>query len=324
MTEGVELVIELLDSTYFDENKFKRYIYSKVGKIFFSHERELRRRTSPRIVELEIKKVINNPKYRDSYGFYILKENIELVKKDLEYIKSNEVDIISQVLEQIYRYVPMWVEINPNITLYVGGVDGGFATFTKDVYINYIKYIGNIEEFKKVLAHEFYHARLVPISKKIKLFLKKSFYINRAKYDSLGRIFEEGIACLIEHGVNFETDDPVGTLTNRDILLKKEHFEVLNEALFSIKQNNPDYNLIYKINVYVIGYIISKMIYENEGSVFLNQWTVNFNYEILIQKYIEICKETGIASGFDRDIEKWLQGKHMMKILQRKDQGTDW
>jgi len=306
ITEGVELAIELLDSTYFDEKKFKKYMHSKVGKIFLNHEIELRRKISPLIVEQEIKMIFDNPKYKDLYGFYILKENMELVKKDLEYIRCNEEDIISKVLEQIYIYIPKWVEIKPDITLYVGGVDGGFATFTKDVYINYIKYIGNLKEFKKVLAHEFYHARRVPINKKIKLFLKMSFYINRAKYDSLGRIFEEGIACLIQHGVNFETDDPVGTLTNRDILLKKEHFEILNEALFSIKHNNPDYNLIYKINVYVIGYIISKTIYEYKGSITLDEWTINFNYEALIQKYIEICKESGIASGFDRELEKWL------------------
>ena len=306
ITEGVELIIELLDSTYFDEKKFKKYMYSKVGKIFLNHERELRRNTSPQIIKNEMKRVINNPKYKDSYDFYKLKENLISVKEELEYIKSNEEAIISSVLEQVYKYIPRWVEIRPDITLYAGGIDGGFATFTKDVYINYIKYIGNLNEFKKVLAHEFYHARKVPINKKIELFFKMNFYNGRAKYDSLGRIFEEGIACLIQHGVNLNVDDPVGTLTNRDLTLKKEHFEVLNEALHSIKHGNPNYNVICKINVYVIGYIISKFIYENEGSISLDKWTVDFNYEVLIQKYIEICKESGIASGFDRELEKWL------------------
>lgn len=306
ITEGVELIIELLDSTYFDEKKFKKYMYSKVGKIFLNHERELRRNTSPQIIKNEMKRVINNPKYKDSYDFYKLKENLISVKEELEYIKLNEETIISSVLEQVYKFIPRWVEIRPDITLYAGGIDGGFATFTKDVYINYIKYIGNLNEFKKVLAHEFYHARKVPINKKIELFFKMNFYNGRAKYDSLGRIFEEGIACLIQHGVNLNVDDPVETLTKRDILLKKEHFAVLNHALYSIKKGTPDYNLINKINIYTLGYIISKTIYEQNSSISLDEWTINFNYKALIKRYIEICKQNGITSGFDRDIEKWL------------------
>ena len=90
ITEGVELIIELLDSTYLDEKKFKKYMYSKVGKIFLNHERELRRNTSPQIIKNEMKRVINNPKYKDSYDFYKLKENLISVKEELEYIKSNE------------------------------------------------------------------------------------------------------------------------------------------------------------------------------------------------------------------------------------------
>ena len=306
ITEGVELIIELLDSTYFDEKKFKKYMYSKVGKIFLNHERELRRNTSPQIIKNEMKRVINNPKYKDSYDFYKLKENLISVKEELEYIQLNEETIISSVLEQVYKFIPRWVEIRPDITLYAGGIDGGFATFTKDVYINYIKYIGNLNEFKKVLAHEFYHARKVPINKKIELFFKMNFYNGRAKYDSLGRIFEEGIACLIQHGVNLNVDDPVGTLTKRDIILKKEHFAVLNHALYSIKKGTPDYNLINKINIYTLGYIVSKTIYEQNSSISLDEWTINFNYKALIKRYIEICKQNGITSGFDRDIEKWL------------------
>lgn len=304
--EGVELVIDLLDNIYFDEKKFNRYINSKVGKIFLSHERELRRNANPLKIKQEIKSVINSSKYKDLYDFYKLKENIKRAKKGLEYIKLNEEEIVTRVLEEIYKYIPKWVEIRPDVILYAGGIDGGFATFTKDVYINYIKYIGNLEEFKKVLAHEFYHARRVPINKKMELYFKMSLYNNRAKYDSLGRVFEEGIACLIQHGANLDIDDPVGTLTNRDLTLKKEHFKVLNEALYSIKNGNPNYNLIYKINVYVIGYIISKTIYENEGSISLDKWTVDFNYELLIRKYIKICKQRGISSGIDSNLEKWL------------------
>lgn len=125
-------------------------------------------------------------------------------------------------------------------------------------------------------------------------------------YSTLGRILEEGIACLVQHGTNFKIDDPIGTLTNRDMFLSKEHFKILNESMISIKNGDPDYGKIYRINVYVLGYIISKTIYENGDKSILDEWTVNFNYIKPIRRYIEICKKNKRHSGFYREIEDWL------------------
>lgn len=312
--DGVKYAIELLDNTYFDKKKYKKYIYSKGGKIFLSHESELGRNTNVSILEREINRIFEDPKYRDSYGFYILKANLKNAIDDIEYFKRNEKEILAQVLCQVYQYIPKQIKINPDIILYVGGVDGGFATFTKNVYINYLKYVGNLNEFKKILCHEFYHARQIFLYKKLELILKMS-YNNRPMYELLGRICEEGIACLIQQGLNFKVDDPVGTLTNRDITLRVEHFNDLNNALYSIKNISPNYSLIYNLNVYVIGYIICKTIYEYGDCYPLDEWTCNLNYEAIINKYIDVCKEQGFQTGFEEDIENWLNDIFKIKYV---------
>ncbi|WP_352405112.1 DUF5700 domain-containing putative Zn-dependent protease [Sporanaerobacter acetigenes] len=304
--DGVEYILNILEDDKFDDKKLKKYLSSKEGKLFLKHEKELRRKTNSLTIEEELRKVVEDENYKDPYEFYILKDNIEEVKKNLQFIKKNEDIIFENVLKQLYKYIPESIKVDPNIVLYAGGVDGGFAIFTKNVYINFIKYIGNIDEFEKILAHEFYHARQIPIGKKVSLILKMSFYSKKALYDTLGRLLEEGIASLVEHGTDFVRDDPVGTLTHREILFYKEHFNILNRALLSIKNGKPDYNLIYKINVYVLGYIISKTIYEREGTSILNKWTVDFDYKIPIKKYIEICEIEGKPSEFDIDVENWI------------------
>lgn len=309
ITEGVELLYDLISSNYFDEKKYKQYINAMETKIFIKHENQVGRNTNKLMLERELKKVLEDDTYEDLYGFYIIKKNINEFKNDIEYIKANKHEILDNVLIQVYKFLPNWMKVKPKIILYAGGADGGFATFTKNVYINLGKYIGRKEEFEKVLAHEFYHARHICLQKKIILYIKTSLYPKRAMFDSLGRMLEEGIACLVQQGIKFDIDDPVGTLTKRDILLSKEHFDMLNNAILTIKEERPNYSLIYKINVYVLGYIIARTLYENDGVFILDEWTVNFDYKKPIKRYIELCREKNKPSGFSEEIEKWLLGK---------------
>ncbi|HHV26720.1 hypothetical protein FYJ27_04610 [Anaerosalibacter bizertensis] len=306
ITDGIDIIIDFLKESNFNEKKFKDYISSPQMKIFLKHEKRLKRDTNKKKIKNELKRVFLNEKYDDDYGFSILKRNIVQLEKDINYIKENEREIFERVCIQVYEYLPKNIEVDPNIIIYLGGFDGGFATFTKDVYVNIGRYIGNLKEFEKLLAHECYHARKIPFKRKVSLFFKMSFYPEKAMYDTLGRILEEGIACLVQHGVNFCNDDPIGTLTSRDMLLSKEYFEILNESLLSIKNENPDYNLICKINPYVLGYIISKTIYKHKGIVVLNEWTINFNYKDPIKTYIDICRDKDISSGFSTEVEEWL------------------
>ena len=309
ITEGVELLYDLICSNYFDEKKYKRYINTMETKIFIKHENEVGRNTNKQILERELRKVLEDETYEDLYGFYIIKKNIDEFKNDIEYIKENNDEILNNVLTRVYKFLPSWMKVNPKIILYAGGEDGGFATFTKNVYVNLGKYIGRKEEFEKVLAHEFYHTRHISFQKKITLFIKTSLYPEKAMFDTLGRVLEEGIACLVQQGINFDIDDPVGTLTKRDILLSKEHFDMLNSALLSIKEERPNYNIIYKISVYVLGYIIARTLYENDGIFILDEWTVNFDYKKPIKRYVKLCREKNKPSGFARGIENWLLDK---------------
>lgn len=306
VTEGVEYAIDLFKEEYFDEKKFKKYINSSDMKIFIEHEVDLGRRTNKNILEQEIRKIFLDDKYEDPYEYNIVKKNILKIEEELFFIKKNKDEIFEKALLRVYRFIPKNVEIEPKVILYLGGIDGGFASFSKNVYINLSKYIGNLEEFKKVLSHEFYHVRKVPFLKKVGVFIRTSIYPERLMYDTIGRILEEGTACLIQHGLKFNVDDPVGNLTKRDLFLSKEHFELLNKSLETIAAGKPDYNLILRINIYLIGYIIIKTLYNNDGIDILNCWTLNYDYKIPIKRYIEICKESDISSGFSKEIENFL------------------
>src|SRR5699024_3099921 len=107
----------------------------------------------------------------------------------------------------------------------------------------------------------------------------------------------EGIACLIQHGVNLTKDDPIGTLTRRKLVLSQEAFYSLDKALLSIKNGNPNYKLIASLDVYVLGYKIVKILYEDKGPYILDEWTINYNYKKLIKEYVYICNKKDIPTG---------------------------
>ncbi len=45
---------------------------------------------------------------------------------------------------------------------------------------------------------------------------------NPLVYEIIGKIMEEGIASLVQHGRILEVDDPTGTLTSRNLTLVKK------------------------------------------------------------------------------------------------------
>lgn len=304
--EGVELLIQLLDKDYFDEKIFRKYISLRQTKAFLKHEKELKRNMNKTILKDELKKVILNENYEDPYDFYLLKENLPLLKDNVKYIKKNKENIISNALEKVYKIVPRKIIIKPEIYIIAGGHDGGFTNFMKRVYVNFGKYIGQMKEFEKVLAHELYHGRRLKGHNKFLLILKMTIDSEKPIFETLGRILEEGIACLIQHGVNLTKDDPIGTLTRRKLVLSQEAFYSLDEALLSIKNGNPNYKLIASLDVYVLGYKIVKILYEDKGPYILDEWTINYNYKKLIKEYVHICNKKDIPTGFRKEVDKWL------------------
>lgn len=261
---GVEFLIQLLDKDYFDEKIFNKFVKLPQTKAFIRHEQELKRNTNKKRLKDELRKVITRDDYQDIYEFYLLKKNLSLFKDNVEYIKNNQCEVINNALDRVYKIVPLEIPINSNIYIIAGGCDGGFTIFMKKIYINMGKYIGNIEEFEKVLAHELYHGRSLKFYKKFFLLFKMSMFHEKAMFETLGRIFEEGIACLVQHGIVLSKDDPVGTLTKRNLVLSRESFHLLNKTLLTIKENRPDYKLIRLLNVYVLGYTIVRILYEEE------------------------------------------------------------
>lgn len=295
-------LLNILNKKTFDEKEFNKFIRTKGAKEFIKYEKDTNDYGNIRHMKEELKKVVLDEYYRDQYEFHLIKRNIEKLNRDIDYIKENEKEIIDKVLKEVYKIVPRCMTINFRIYLYAGGTDGGFTINRKKVFINYGKYIGNKEEFIKILSHELYHSRDIPLKTRFIFFLNILLRTNRLIYEIIGKFLEEGIASLVQHGPYLQVDDLAGTLTKRNLLFLREQFQLLNKCLLGVKFDNISRKDTEKLNFYVIGYHIVTTIYNKEGVLILDEWTENLKYGKIIKKYVEICNTDNISSGFTKEV----------------------
>ena len=296
----------ILKQNTFNEKEFNRFIKTKGTQGFILHQKNMGNEINIETIKKELNKVIVDESYQDRYDFYLIKRNIKKIHEDIKYIKENGELIVNKALKEIYKIVPKDMKISTNIYLYIGGTDGGFTINRRKVFINYGKYIGQSEELIKILSHELYHSRHLSLKNRLILMFKMISKTNRFIYESIGKSIEEGIACLVQHGSFLKKDDPIGTLTRRNIVFIKDELDLLNNILLNIKNDQLRYKDIRKLNIYVIGYHIVRTVYNNEGVFVLDDWTVNLEYRKIMRKYVEICKKKDLISGFTKEIEEWI------------------
>lgn len=309
MTLNIDCIlklIEILEQDIFDEKAFNRFLKTKGTKGLLEHENYIGRKADKDEIREELKKIIKYGKYEDRYQFYRLKKNLNQLRLDIYYIKENDELIIRKALKRVYKIIPDTMEIKANICLYAGGTDGGFTINRNNVFINYGKYIGQREEFINILSHELYHSRNISIQSRIKFMWRLIFRKNRIIYGLLGKSIEEGIACLIQHGATLKVDDLTGNLTRRNLVLSNRQFDLLNKILLDIKSDKPYKKKIKNLNIYVIGYLITTVIYTEEGTSTLDEWTIDLEFKNIIKKYIKLCNMNGISSGFKDELIGWI------------------
>lgn len=304
--DSIKFLANILNQNIFDEKEFNKFIRTKGTKGFLEHQKSIDSRMNIKSIKEELTKVVLDKNYKDKYEFHLIKKNINQLNDDIQYIKENEKQIITKALKEVYKIVPKDMAVKSNVYLYGGGIDGGFTINRKKIFINYGKYIGLGEEFIKILSHEIYHSRDIPMKNRLIFLLKMVLKINPLTYKIIGKAMEEGIASLVQHGGKLKIDDPTGTLTSRNLILFKEEFDPLNRILLDIKYNRHDYKKVSKLNIYVIGYHIVSIIYNTEGVLILDDWTVNLKYKRIIKKYIEVCSTKGIPSGFIEEVQEWI------------------
>ena len=297
---------DLVSEDIFDDKKFKKFINTKGFKGFLEYERSINIGVDIKTIREEIKNMMEFQNYKDRYGFYKARDNLFQLRDDIKYIETNKRNILDRATDKTYKIVPSDMSLNTNIYLYIGGNDGGFTIGRKKIYINYAKYIGNINEFIKIISHELYHSRNISFKNRFTFLIKTLLTNNILAHKTISKILEEGIACLVQHGPYLILDDPTGILTKRSLLLLRNEFELLNHLILNEckgikKQKNTE-----KLNIYAIGYHIVTTIYKKEGVLILDDWTKNLKYRRIIQNYIEICNSDGVASGFDYEVEKIL------------------
>lgn len=304
-SEGIKILIRIFEDDEINYEDSIEFTKTKAMKAFIKHEKSFGKNISRNIITEELIKLKIDNGYKDNYSFYILKENISLVKKEILYMEENEDKIIKGALDKVYDFIPKDIKIQSNIHLYAGGIDGGFTVSRKDIFINYIKYFNNLDEFVKVISHELFHCRLISLNNK----LKNTFIDNinnKYIYEILGMILEEGIACLIQHGIILGEDDPAETLTKAKMNKIDKKLEQLNNILFEIKDGNIDHSMLKTLDIYTIGYHIASSLYGFYGREVLLPWIENYNYKEMIKSYIEVTREKGQNSGFTKEVEKWL------------------
>lgn len=303
--EGIKLLEKIFEDNYLNYDTLIKFTKSKGTKGFIDHEKSFNRDISKSKIIAELIKLEEDNEYKDIYDFYILRENVSRLKEALLYIDKNGEMIINESLSKVYNFIPKNIKIQPNIYLYAGGIDGGFTVYRKDIFINYIKYFNNLEEFTKVISHELFHCRLVSLNNKFKnLFIDN--INNRHTYEILGKILEEGTACLIQHGSVLEKDDPIGTITKEKMKLIGKKFSQLNYILLGIREGNINYLEMEKLDIYSLGYYIASSLYNFYGKEILLPWIEKYDYKKPIKSYIQAMRQTGNNSGFTKEIEGWL------------------
>lgn len=299
-------LVDLLDRDYFDEEVFNRFILTKAAKRFIEHENIMGRNLDSKDIKEELNRLMTYDRYEDRYNFYILRNNLYTLKKDMDYFQSHGEKVVARALNRVYRIIPESMEITTDIYIYAGGPDGGFTVNRKEVYINILNYIGEREDFIKILSHELYHSRNIPLKSRVRFNSQLIFKRNRYAYGILGRIIEEGIASLIHHGSILFKDDITGNLTKRNLALSKRHFNLLNEMLLDIKHGNFHKIKLHSLNIYAIGYTIITAIYSHKGTPLLDQWSLNLNFRDIIKEYMKLSDINKELPQIDSNAISWI------------------
>ena len=297
-------MLNILEEDRIDHKKLNRFTKSKEVQGFIQHERSFNRKISEKIIIKEIIKLKTRNDYRDKYDFYIIKSNINTIRSTLDYIEKYQYSIMEQALDRVRIFVSQELKINSNIYFYIGGIDGGFSVYGKDIFVNYIKYFNKIDELIKIISHELFHCRVVPFRNKFRLFL--SLDTKKYVYEIFGKILEEGIALLIQHGATLEKDDPVGTITKDKMENIGEKFEVLNNVLLELKERNINSLGLQEIDIYAIGYYMVNFLHRYYGREILESWILKYDYNICVRSYIHRTKREGLSSGFSKETEEWI------------------
>lgn len=300
---------KLLSQDTFNDKLFKKFIRTRGTRGLLEHEPQINNSIGVKILKKEIEKIMEVKNYRDRYRFYRIRDNLSKLREDVLYIEENKQEILDRAVKEVYKIVPHDMSFNGDIYLYIGGDDGGFTINRKKIYINYSKYMGNIEEFIKIISHELYHSRNIGLKDKFGFFLESLSSTNVIAHEIMAKIMEEGIACLVQQGPVLLTDDPTGTLTKRSLLFLKEEFELLNQIILKGKKGIQNQKGIEDLNIYAIGYHIITTIYNEKGVLILDDWTRKLKYRRIIETYVEICSRNSIPSGLSCEAKDILINK---------------
>lgn len=300
---GIKHIIDVLNGPISNE-KLMKLIRSKPMRKFIEHERAMNKNVDKYTLMEEIIKLKTYKDYKDKFNFYILNANLSNLSREIEYIKLYEEQIIKNALEKVYLILPRSLNIRSKIYLYGGGIDGAFTLNRREIYINYIKYLANKDELIKVISHELFHCRDISVKIKLKDYIRFNMK-DRYLYELLGKIFEEGIALLIQHGTILKKDDPANSITRAKLSFIDMEFTKLNSLLREIR-DGVKYVNIKSIDYYALGYYIVSFLYDYYKRDILLPWILEFDYKPLIKSYIMAVRELESKERFTKDVENWL------------------
>ncbi|WP_160680681.1 DUF5700 domain-containing putative Zn-dependent protease [Clostridium sp. C8-1-8] len=307
--EGLELLIEMLEKDYFDEQLFDEFTSCEQFDTFMLHEKELLRKTTKDSIRANLIAVLEGKDTKECYQFdYILKYK-DIIKGKLNELKNNASEIEQLILKRIDRYAPLDL-FNDNFTihLYGGSWDYGFSIKTSESYINLSSLAGQLEFLEDIISHEYYHSRK-RLGEVPEYDFSREEYLRTIMYN----IMEEGTATLVQF--EYEKKYEGFSFISKERFDKK--FEYIRNLDTCIRQceleNNYSEQIVmeyFKDSVpnYIVGYWIGQVLFKEGGKKGLELWTCSCDYIGCFKQFINILRRDGTYSGFSREVEDFILG----------------
>lgn len=291
------------------DRSYRSLLMDKDSLILYIHDKTLGRKSNPKYLKKAFENFQSGKPECGVYGLYEVEKHLDELESFAFVVDNSSSELEAYAINRLKPYVSMKYFKNVKGILYPFGRDGGFALLPKSFYMNVQTFKNDFESFKPVYAHEIYHARKRHVMKFLKFFLSQFLSKERSLTRELGWIIEEGIASLVELGVDLEYI-PLSSITPHELEHIEDHFNIVNMRIL----NDPDYKekveaIVEKnrINQYLykyqVGYYIARKVYLSAGITGLNHWTEDCNYKSVMKIYIESCRSTDEKTYLDESIE---------------------
>lgn len=307
-----------LDTTYMRKvidifkgrRNYRSLLMLRDSWMIYLHDKTLHRKSGPRYLKQAFKRYFKGDHEDVIYGLKEIEKHLKCLENFIDIVEDSAIELEEYAIHRLSTFMDVKGFKKVKGILYPFGRDGGFALLPNTFYMNVQTYKNDFESFKPVYAHEIYHARKRKLGKFIRFYLSQFFSNEKRLSKELGWIIEEGIASLVELGVDSEMT-PLSAVTAHELECIEDHFNIVNMKILNDSNyhkkveesiNKRKWNhYLYK---YQVGYYIAREVFLFAGKKGLDHWTENSDYKSVMRIYIESCRASNKTTYLDESIQK--------------------